>query len=160
MAAAALGRLNNDVAAFKLDSCVLAAHGNAKFGALIHLHHGAIAQAQHGMRSAAGTNFLAFRDFITYFEWLVTAITHAGQYTVQRFHTGAHALRAGKEFVLRKVSCDRENDNCSGGSHPTETGICDLRKLLLPRRHSVAVTFAGFGFPAASGALMQVRFHE
>src|SRR5436305_11505511 len=112
------------------------------------------------MRSAAGSNFLAFRDFITHFECLITAIAHASQYSVQRFHTGAHPLRAGKEFVLHKVSSDSKNDNCSRCGYPAEAGICYLRKLLLPRRKNVTLAFAGFGFTAASNAFMEMGFNQ
>jgi len=39
---------------------VFAAHGHAKFGALIHFHDRTVTQPQHGVGSTAGTNFLPF----------------------------------------------------------------------------------------------------
>src|ERR1700742_2961966 len=102
MATVTLGGLDNNVAAIELDRCVFAAHGNAKLGALIHLHHGAISQAQHGMRSSASTDEFAFRYFVAHFERHVTAITYAAQHATERFHTCAHPLRPGSEFTLGK----------------------------------------------------------
>src|SRR6185312_11811908 len=112
------------------------------------------------MRSAAGADPLAFCYFVADFERLVAAITHAAQYTVQRFHTGAHALRTGKELILHKVSCDGKNDDCSRGSDPAEAGICHLRKLLPPRRKSVAFAFTGLRLTTARDALMQMGFNQ
>src|SRR4029077_3896836 len=114
MSAGAFGGLNNDVAAAKLNGGVFAAHGDAKLGALIHLHQRAVAQAEHGVRTAGGAGALAFRQLVADFERLPAVEAHAVEDAVERLNAGAHSLRPAEKPGLNEIRADADNDDRCG----------------------------------------------
>src|SRR5260370_20947935 len=51
-----LGGLHYDVAAAELNRSVMAVHGDAEFGAFVHLHHRTVGPAQPSPRAPPGTD--------------------------------------------------------------------------------------------------------
>src|SRR5215472_12357400 len=103
MSSLALGGLNNDVAAPQLDGGVLAMHGDGELRALVHLHLGAVSQAEHGPRIARCADSLALGQLISGFEGRLAFEAHAVKCAAERFHLCPHACRRAEESVLNEI---------------------------------------------------------
>src|SRR5579859_4464085 len=98
MAARALGRLHNNVAAGESNRRVPAAHGNAELGALVHLNQRAVAQAQHGVSAASRAGAFALHDLIADLECLFATGADSEKHSLERLDAGAHPGGAAEEF--------------------------------------------------------------
>src|SRR5215472_4332611 len=124
--------LYDDVAAAQLNRGIAAAHGNAKFSTLVHLHNRAVAEPQHGSRIRSGADPVTLGKFVTGFEGLLPAEAHTVKDATERFHTRPHAGRAREELVLNQVSADTNDEHRRRCHHPAETVVGHTRQGMLP----------------------------
>src|ERR1051326_2433800 len=106
------------------------------------------------MSAAGSAGAFAFRDLIADLEWLLAAGANAEHHSMERFHAGAHARRAAKEFLLNNVTSNSDQNYCGRNGHPAEAGASNLWQFLFPRKRHAAFARAIFRFAPAGDAVM------